>query len=103
MAAKAGSFHLMFSMDQKLDQKGGARPLPHQHHPMPLGPSFSINCTPAAKSLPEAYKQSHKKMLNSELRLYLHICTSDMHLIILTKTELKHAQLKQHMILLGVA
>ena len=43
VAAIAGSVHLMFSMDQKLDRKGGNSPHPHQYHPMPQGPPFTLN------------------------------------------------------------
>ena len=61
MAARAGCVHLMFSMDRKLDRKGGAREYPYQHQPVPQGPPFPTNCTPATGSPPEAHKQSHKK------------------------------------------
>ena len=51
----------MFSMGRKLGRKGGARPHPHQHHPVPQGPPFSIHHTLATGSPPEVQKQSHKK------------------------------------------
>ena len=44
MAARAGSVHLISSMDRKPSRKGGARPRPKQHHPAPQKPSFSIKC-----------------------------------------------------------
>ena len=61
VAARAGSVHLMFSMGRKLGRKGGARPHPHQHHPVPQGPPFSIHHTLATGSPPEVQKESHKK------------------------------------------
>ena len=59
VAAKAGSVHLMFLMDRKLDQKGGARPYPHQHHPMLQGPPFSIKCTLATGSAQTIPQKEH--------------------------------------------
>ena len=44
VAARAGSVHLMFSMDWKPSWKGGARPRPKQYHHVPQGPPFSIKC-----------------------------------------------------------
>ena len=44
VAARVGSVHLIFSMDPKPNRKGGARPCPKQHHPLPQGPPFSIKC-----------------------------------------------------------
>ena len=44
VAAKAGSVHLMFSKDRKLGRKGGTRPHPQQHHPVPQGPPFLMKC-----------------------------------------------------------
>ena len=61
MAARAGSVHLISSMDQKPSQKGGARPRPKQHHPMPQGPPFSIKCRLATGCPPEAHNQSQLK------------------------------------------
>jgi hypothetical protein len=49
----------MFSMDRKLGRKGGARPHPKQHHPVPQGPPFSNKYWLATRSPPEAHKQSH--------------------------------------------
>ena len=34
VAARAGSVHLISSMDRKPNRKGGARPRPKQHHPV---------------------------------------------------------------------
>ena len=44
VAARAGSVHLISSMDRKPSRKGGARPRPKQPHPVPQGPPFSIKC-----------------------------------------------------------
>ena len=60
VAVKAGSVHLILSKDRKLGWKGGDRPHPQQHHPVPQGPSFSIKCLLATRSPPDAHKQSHK-------------------------------------------
>ena len=53
MAAKAGSVHLIYSMDWKLGQKGGARTHPQHHHPLPQGRPFD-NDQPS-----EVHKQCH--------------------------------------------
>ena len=41
VAARAGSVHLIYSMDRKLGSKGGARIHRQQHHPVPQGGPFS--------------------------------------------------------------
>ena len=41
VAARAGSVHLIYSIDRKLGQKGGDRTHPQQHHPVPQGGPFS--------------------------------------------------------------
>ena len=61
MAARAGSVHLISSMDRKPSRKGGARPRPKQHHPVPQGPPFSIKCRLATACPPEANNQSQLK------------------------------------------
>ena len=65
VAARAGSGHLMFSMDWKPNRKGGVRPRPKQHHPVPQGPPFSIKCWLATGCLPEAHNQSQLKHAHS--------------------------------------
>ena len=47
MAARDRSVHLILS---SMDQKGGARPRPKQHHPVPQGSSLSIKCLLATGS-----------------------------------------------------
>ena len=49
----------MISMDRKLGRKGGARPHPKPHHPVPQGPPFSNKHQLLTGSPPEAHKQSH--------------------------------------------
>ena len=61
VAARAGSVHLISSMDWKPNRKGGARPRPKQHHPVPQGPPFSIKCRLATGCPPEAHNQSQLK------------------------------------------
>ena len=61
MAARAGSVHLISSMDRKPSRKGGARPRPKQHHTVPQGPPFSIKCLLATGCPPEAHNQSQLK------------------------------------------
>ena len=51
VAAKAGSVHLIFSMDRK----GGAWPLPQQHYPVP----------PLQSSVDWPHKQSHKNYVHT--------------------------------------
>ena len=58
MAARAGSVHLISSMDRKPSRKGGARPRPKQPHPVPQGPPFSIKCLLTTGCPPEAHNQS---------------------------------------------
>ena len=53
--------HLISSMDRKPSRKGGARPRPKQHHPVPQGPPFSIKCRLATGCPPEANNQSQLK------------------------------------------
>ena len=61
MAARAGSVHLISSMDRKPSRKGGARPRPKQPHPVPQGPPFSIKCLLTTGCPPEAHNQSQLK------------------------------------------
>ena len=61
MAARAGSVHLISSMDRKPSRKGGARPRPKHHHPVPQGPPFSMKCRLATGCPPEAHNQSQLK------------------------------------------
>ena len=61
VAARAGNVHLIFSIDWKPSRKGGARPRPKKHHPVPQGPSFSIKCRLATGCPPEAHNQSQLK------------------------------------------
>ena len=61
MAARAGSVHLISSMDRKPSRKGGARPRPKQPHPVPQGPPFSIKCLLTTGCPPEALNQSQLK------------------------------------------
>ena len=59
MAARAGSVYLKSSMDQKPSRKGGARPCPKQHHPVPQGSPFSFSSADLATECPpEAHNQS---------------------------------------------
>ena len=85
MAAKARCVHLIFSKDQKLGRKGGARPHLQQHHPVPQGPPFSIRCWLATGS-PQAISQKphsfHKaKMHTIPSRLFHHTTHTRAHLI----------------------
>ena len=41
VAARVRSVHYIYSMDQKLGWKGGARTHPQQHHPVTQGGPFS--------------------------------------------------------------
>ena len=50
VAARAGSVHLIYSVDQKLGQKGRARTRPQQHHPVPQGGPFSKKFRPTTRS-----------------------------------------------------
>ena len=61
VAARAGSVHLMLSMDRKPSQKGGSRLRPQQHHPAPQGLPFTIKCSLATGCPPEAHNQSQLK------------------------------------------
>ena len=61
VAARARSIRLISSMDRKPSRKGGARPRPKQHHPVPQGPPFSIKCRLATGCPPEAHNQSQLK------------------------------------------
>ena len=74
MAARAGSVHLISSMDRKPSWKGGARPRPKQHHPVPQGQPFSIKCRLATGCPPEAHNQSQLK--HSFLKAKTHTNTS---------------------------
>ena len=40
VADRAGSVHLIYSMDRKLGRKGGTKTHPQQHHPVPQGGPF---------------------------------------------------------------
>ena len=60
VAAIAWIVHLMFSIDQKLDRKGGNSPRPHQCHPMPQG-----HCTFHAQSNAHRPPEVHQKPTNN--------------------------------------
>ena len=47
----AGSVHLTYSMDRK----GGTRPHPQQHHPVPHGGPFSKKFPPTTRSPPKVH------------------------------------------------
>ena len=76
MAARAGSVHLISSMDRKPSRKGGARPRPKQHHPVPQGQPFSIKCRLATGCPPEAHNQSQLKHTASSGPKHTHTNTS---------------------------
>ena len=77
VATIARNAHLMCSMDQKLDRKGGARPHPHQHHPVPLRPPFSINHKVPAGSpqiIPQRPLQSQYQNTHIAFMKFSHTC-----------------------------
>ena len=88
MAARAGSVHLISSMDRKPSRKGGASPRPKQPHPVPQGPPFSIKCLLTTGCPPEAHNQSQLKHTASSRpkrtntwRLFCHTAHTRAHLI----------------------
>ena len=76
VAARAGSVHLMFSMDRK----GGARPRPKQHHPVPQGPPFSIKCWLSTGS-PQSIPIKTAPKYTNPSRLFYHTTHTRTHLI----------------------
>ena len=64
VAARAGSVHLIYSMDQKL---GGARTHPQQHHPVPQGCPFSNDRPPKSTNNANSTVQpgQHQKAHNN--------------------------------------
>ena len=49
VAARAGSVHLIYSMDRKLGRNGGGKTHPQQHHPVPQGGPFSNKFWPTTE------------------------------------------------------
>ena len=58
-------------MGWKLDRKGGARPRPHMHHPMPQGHQFSARCW-----LPTGSPQPIRQLTHSIHTAVLHTHSS---------------------------
>ena len=81
MAARAGSVHLISSMDRK----GGARPRPKQPHPLPQGPPFSIKClltTGSPQSIPiKTHSFLKAKTHTNTWRPFCHTAHARAHLI----------------------
>ena len=75
MAARAGSVHLISSMDRKPSRKGGARPRPKQPHPVPQGPPFSINQVPTNHRMSTGSPQSIPIKTHSFLKAKTHTNT----------------------------
>ena len=76
VAARAGSVHLISSMDRKPSWKGGARPRPKQHHPVPQGPPFSIKCRLATRWMSTGSPQSIPIKTHKFLKAKTHTNTS---------------------------
>ena len=85
MAARAGSVHLISSMDRKPSRKRGARPRPKQHHTVPQGPPFSIKCllaTGSSQSIPiKTHSFLKAKTHTNTWRPFCHIAHTRAHLI----------------------
>ena len=75
VAARAGSVHLIYSMDRKLGRKGGARTHPQQHHPVPQGGLFSKKFPPTTGS-PLECPQTMPKIQHSLVNTKRHTWTS---------------------------
>ena len=89
MTAKAGSVHLIPSKDRKLGRKGGDRPHPQQHHPVPQGPPVlnqvltgHRKSTGSPQAIPQKPHRFHKDKMRTTLsRLFHHTTHTRAHLI----------------------
>ena len=70
VAAIAGRVHLM---DRKSSQKGGARPCPKHHHPVPQGSPFSIKCWMSTRNQQSVPVKTHS-FLKDKMHTRINLC-----------------------------